>query len=143
MAGVLEEIPNTPPDGQVGVIPGTLGVAGVAVAQLLGRDAVVMRFPLDSSWSVQALIDRRASLDTSALVRGKITVGVRSLPERQLQLDCACFALWGPCSPASVSMTQVHQGTMSQAPLSAPARGGHYASGRQTIRRLCHCKVFR
>ena len=37
---VLEVIPNTPPDGQVGVIPGMMvGVAGVAVAQLLSRDA--------------------------------------------------------------------------------------------------------
>ena len=67
-------ISNTPPDGQVGVIPGTVGVAGVALAQLLGRDAVVVRFPAGSGWSVQALLDRRASLDASALVRGKVVV---------------------------------------------------------------------
>ena len=75
-------IPNTPPDGQVGVIPGTVGVAGIAVAQLLGRDAVVVRFPAGSGWSVltvQALLDQQASLDTSALVRGKVAVGVRKL----------------------------------------------------------------
>ena len=52
----MEVIPNTPPDGQVGVIPGTVGVAGVAVEQLLGRDAVVVRFPACSGWSVQALL---------------------------------------------------------------------------------------
>ena len=75
-------IPNTPPDGQVGVIPGTVGVAGVAVAQLLGRDAVVVRFPAGSGWSVQALLDQQASLDTSALVRGKVAVGVRKLSGR-------------------------------------------------------------
>ena len=67
---MLEVIPNTPPDGRVGVIPGTVIVAGVAVAQLLGRDAVVVHFPAGSGWSVQALLDQRASLDTSALVRG-------------------------------------------------------------------------
>ena len=74
-------IPNTPPDGQVGVIPGTVqcGVAGLAVAQLLGRDAVVVRFPAGSGWSVQALLDQQASLDTSALVRSKVAVGVRKL----------------------------------------------------------------
>ena len=70
-------IPNTPPDGQVGVIPGTVGFAGVAVAQLLGRDAVVVRFPAGSGGSVQALLDQRASSDTSALIRGKVAVGVR------------------------------------------------------------------
>ena len=63
-------IPNPPLDGQVGAIPGMVGVAGgVAVAQLLGRDAVVVRFPAGSGWSVQALLDQRASLDTSALVQ--------------------------------------------------------------------------
>ena len=41
----MEVIQNTPPDGQARVIPGTVGVAGVAVAQLLGRDAVVVRSP--------------------------------------------------------------------------------------------------
>ena len=61
---VLEVIPNTPPDSQVGVIPGTAGVASSAVVQLLGRDAVVVRFPAGSSWSVQALLDQQASLDT-------------------------------------------------------------------------------
>ena len=57
-------------------------VAGVlvAVAQLLGRDAVIVRFPAGSGWSVQALLERRASLDTSALVRGKVAVGVHKLP---------------------------------------------------------------
>ena len=69
-------IPKTPPDGQVGVIPGTVGVAGVAVAQLLCRDAVVVRFP---AGSVQALLDQRANLDTLALVLGKVPVGVRKL----------------------------------------------------------------
>ena len=72
----MEVIPNTPPNGQVGVIPGTVGVAGVAVAQLLGRDAVVVRFPAGSGWSVQALLDRRASLDISVLVWGKVAAGV-------------------------------------------------------------------
>ena len=75
----MEVIPNTPPDGQVGVIPGTVGVAGVAVAQLLGRDGVVVCFPAGSGWSIQALLDQRASLDTLALVRGKVAVGVRKL----------------------------------------------------------------
>ena len=42
-------IPNTPPDGRVGIIPGTVGVAGVAVAQLLGRDAVVVPYPRASA----------------------------------------------------------------------------------------------
>ena len=37
-------------------------------------------------------------------------------------------------------MAQVHRGTMSQAPLSAPSRGGHYASRRYIVRLLCHCK---
>ena len=67
----LEVIPNTPPDGQVGVVPGTVGVAGVAVAQGLGRDA-----------ATEALLDRLASLDTSALVRGKVAIGVRKLSGR-------------------------------------------------------------
>ena len=70
-------ISNTPPDGQVGVIPGTVGVAGVALAQLLGRDAVVVRFPAGSGWSFPALLDKRESLDTSALDR--VAVGVRKL----------------------------------------------------------------
>ena len=69
-------IPDTPPDGQVGVIPGPVGVAGVAVAQLLGIDAVVVSFPAGSCWSVQALLNQPASPDTSALVRGKVAVGV-------------------------------------------------------------------
>ena len=72
-------IPHTPPDGQVGVIPSKVGVAGVAVAQLLGRDAVVVRFPAGSGWSFQALLDRRAGLDTSMLVRGKVAVRARKL----------------------------------------------------------------
>ena len=55
-----------------GVVPGTVGVAGVAAAQLLGRDAVVVRFPAGSGLSVQA----------SALVRGKVAVGVRKLSGR-------------------------------------------------------------
>ena len=57
-------IPNTQPDGQVGVIPCTVGVAGVAVAQLLGCKAVVVRFPAGSGWSFQELLEQRASLDT-------------------------------------------------------------------------------
>ena len=65
----MEVIPNTPPDGQVGVNPGTVGVAGVAIAQLLGRDASVVPFPA-------GLLDQPASLATSALVRGKVAVGV-------------------------------------------------------------------
>ena len=73
----MEAIPSTPPVGLLGVIAGTAGVAGVAVAQLLGRDAVVVRFPAGSGWSVQALLDQRASLDTSATARGKVVVGVR------------------------------------------------------------------
>ena len=54
-------IPNTP-KGRVGVIPGTVGVVGVSIAQFLGRDAVVVRIPAGSGWSVQALLDQRASL---------------------------------------------------------------------------------
>ena len=53
--------------------------AGVAVAQHLGRNAIVARFPAGSGWSVQALLDQRASLDTSALVRGKVVIGIRTL----------------------------------------------------------------
>ena len=34
-----------------------VGVAGIAVAQLLGRDAVVVRFPAGSGWSAQALLE--------------------------------------------------------------------------------------
>ena len=45
----------------LGVIP---GVACVAAAQLLGRDAAVVRLPAGSGWSVQALLDQQASLDT-------------------------------------------------------------------------------
>ena len=74
-------IPNTPPDGQVGV-PGTVGIAGAVVAQLLGRDAVVVRVPASTGWSVQALLDQRASLDTSALVRVKVEVGDQKLSVR-------------------------------------------------------------
>ena len=37
--------PNIPRDDQVRVISCTVGVAGIAVAQLLGRDAEVVRFP--------------------------------------------------------------------------------------------------
>ena len=88
----MEVIPNTPPDGQVGVIPGTVGVAGVAVAQLLGRDAVVVRFAAGSGWSVQALLDQQASLDTLALVRGKVLSESESFSEGQLPLDWTCFA---------------------------------------------------
>ena len=58
-------IPNTLPDCQVRVIPGTVGVAGVAVAQLLGRDAVVARFHAGSGWSVQALLDYDAFFSPS------------------------------------------------------------------------------
>ena len=75
----MEVIPNTPPDGQVGVILGTVGVAFVAAAQLLNRDAVVVRFSVCYSWSVQVLLDQRASLDTSALVQGKVAVRVQKL----------------------------------------------------------------
>ena len=89
-------IPNFPPDGQVGVISGTFGVAGLAVAQLLGRDAVAVLFFAGSSWSVQALLDRRASLDTSVLVLGRVAVAClsesKSFQERQLLLDGTCFA---------------------------------------------------
>ena len=31
---------------------------------------------------------------------------------------------------------------MPPAPLSAPARGGHYASRLYIVRRLCHCDIF-
>ena len=72
----MEVVPNTPPDGQVGVIPGTVGVA---VAQLLGHDAVVVRFPAGSGWSAQELLDQQASLDTLALDWGKVAVRVRKL----------------------------------------------------------------
>ena len=89
-------IPNTPPDGQVGVIPGTVGVAGVAVAQLLGIDAVVVRFPAGPGWSVQALLDQRASLDTSALVRGKVAVGVRKLSGRTVTARRDLLRVVGP-----------------------------------------------
>ena len=89
-------IPNTPPDGQVGVIPGTVGVAGVAVAQLLGRDAVLVRFPAGSGWSVQALLDQQAGLDTSALVLGKVTVGVRKLSGRTVATRRDLLSVVGP-----------------------------------------------
>ena len=93
----MEEIPNTSPDCQVGVIPGTVGVADVgrvAVAQLLCRDAVVVSFPAGSGWSVQALLDQQASLDTLALVWGRVAVRVQGFPEleRQLPLEISCFA---------------------------------------------------
>ena len=80
-------IPNTPPDGQLGVTPGTVGVAGVAVAQLLGRDAVVVRFPAGSGWSVQALLAQRAILDILALVLGEVAVGSTGLASRHRALD--------------------------------------------------------
>ena len=92
----MEVIPNTPPDGQVGVIPGTVGVAGVDVAQLLGRDAVVVRFPTGSGWSVQALLDQQASLDTSALVRGKVAVEVRKLFGRTVAARRILLRVVGP-----------------------------------------------
>ena len=69
-----------------------VGVAGIAVAQLLGRDAVVVRFPAGSGWSVQALLDQPASLDTSALVRARLLSESESFPEEQLPLDGTCFA---------------------------------------------------
>ena len=80
-------IPNTPPEGQVGVILGTVGVAGVAVAQLLGRDAVVVRFPPAPAGQFR----RSTSLDISVLVRGMVDVKSESFPERQLPLDGTCF----------------------------------------------------
>ena len=92
----MEVIPNTPHDGQVGVIPGTFGVAGVAVAQLLGRDAVVVRFLAGSGWSVQALLDQQASLDTSALVRVKVAVGVRKLSGRTVAARWDLLRVVGP-----------------------------------------------
>ena len=49
---VLEVIPSTPPKGQVGIIPGTVGVANVAVAQLLCHNAILVCFPAGSGWSV-------------------------------------------------------------------------------------------
>ena len=87
----MEVIPNPPPDGQVGAIPGTVGVAGEAVTQLLGRDDVVVRFPAGSGWSIQALLDQRASLDTSALSGARSQSESDSSPERQLPLDGTCF----------------------------------------------------
>ena len=89
-------IPNTPPDGEVGVIPGTVGVAGVAVAQFLGRDAVVVRFPAGSGWSVQALLDQRANLDTLALVRGKVAVGVQKLSGKTVAARQNLLRVVGP-----------------------------------------------
>ena len=89
----MEVIPNTPPDGQVGVIPGTVGVA---VAQLLGRDAGVVRFPAGSGWSVQALLDQQASLDTLALVWGKVAVGVRKLFGRTVAARLDLLRVVGP-----------------------------------------------
>ena len=87
-------IPNTPPAGQVGVIPGTVVVAGLAVAQLLGRDAGVVHCPAGSGWSVQALLDQRASLDASALIRAMSLSESESWPL------------------ISVSIAQEHRGTM-------------------------------
>ena len=60
-------------------LPGTGCLFGVAIAQILGRDAVVVRFPAGSGWSIQALLDRLVSFDTLALVWGKVAVGVRKL----------------------------------------------------------------
>ena len=77
-------IPNTPPDGQVGVIPGTVGVACPAVAQLLGRDAVVVRFPAGSGWSVQALLDQRASLTHRCLSQARSLSESETFQERQV-----------------------------------------------------------
>ena len=59
-ARILEEILKNPPDSRIGVIPGTVGVADVAVAQNHGRDAVVVRFPAASGWCVQAFLHRLA-----------------------------------------------------------------------------------
>ena len=91
----MRVIPNTPPDGQVRVIAGTVGIAGVAVAQLLGRGAVV-RFPAGSGCSAQALLDQRASLDTSALVRGRVAVGVRKLSGRTVAARRDLLRVVGP-----------------------------------------------
>ena len=83
--------------GRVSCTPavGTVGV-GVAVAQLLGRDAVGVRFPAGSGWSVQALLDQRASLDTSARVRGKVAVGVRKLSGKTVAARRDLLRVVGP-----------------------------------------------
>ena len=73
-----------------------VGVASLAVAQLLGRDAVVVRFPAGSGWSVQALLDQQASLDTLALVRGKVAVGVRKLSGRTVAARLDLLRVVGP-----------------------------------------------
>ena len=75
----------------------TVGVAGVAIAQLLGRDAVVVRFPAGSGWSCQVLLDQQASLDTSALVRGKVAVGFRKLSGRTVAARRDLLRVVGPC----------------------------------------------
>ena len=68
-----------------------VGVTGLAVAQLLCRDAVVVRFPAGSGWSVQALLDRRASLDRSVLEK--------KLSRKQFRLPHSVSTVkWSPLS---------------------------------------------
>ena len=54
-----------------------------------------MRFPTGSGWSVQALLDQRASPDTSALVLGKVALGVRKLSGKTVAVD-GIFRVVGP-----------------------------------------------
>ena len=55
-----------------------------------------MRFPAGSGWSAQALLDQRAGLDTSALVRGKVAVGVRKLSGRTVAARRDLLRVVGP-----------------------------------------------
>ena len=149
---------TTQPDGQVGVIPGTVGVAGVAIAQLLGRDAVVVRFPASSGWFSQALLDQRASLYiwalvqgsrcyTWALVLGKVAVGVRQLSGKIVSL-AARRNLLRVVGPLVSGFCVGGTGTPRHNVLdSVPRRSLRFSVQRvqrlYIVRRLCHCKVFR
>ena len=132
-------IPNTPPDGQVGVIPGTVDVAGVAIAQLLGRDAIVVRFPASSGWSVQAFLDQRASLDTSALVRGKVVSESESFRNercRSTELAPRCRAI------DLLLLSQVLCRWQRTSTLRHNVTGRcRWASRLYFVRWICHCKL--
>ena len=131
---VSEVIPNTPPDGQVGVIPGTVG-PGWRRRRSCGAApqsrCVVRRSPTGSGWSrsVQMLLVLRASRGTSALVQGKVAVGVRKLSWETVAARWNLLRVVGPCiSGLCVDGigTPRHDVTLSPTPFSAPFRGGHW-----------------
>ena len=71
--------------------------ACVALAQLLCLDTVVVCLLACTGWSCQALLDRRASLDTLALVWGKVAVGV---PAKAFHEDSCCSTELASCRRA-------------------------------------------